>query len=90
MPPTPRDAPLNEADKLWIASLAELYDKFAYSLDPFSEERDRAELVFMQQVSVWYDMYDPPKPTLHDFRKGVIVRCKRYLAATSKTSTIYP
>jgi hypothetical protein len=90
MPPPPRDAQVNEADTLWIVSLAELYDKFAHSLDPFSEERDRAELVFTQQVSIWYDMIDPPKPTFHEFRKGVILRCKRHLAATTKTSTVRP
>lgn len=88
MPPSSRDAPLDEADKLWIPSLAELYDKFAHSLEPFSEERDRAEQLFTQQVSVWYDMHGPPKPTLHEFRKGVILRCKRYLVATNRTSTI--
>jgi hypothetical protein len=73
------DAPLDESDNIWISSLAELYDKFAHSLDPFSEERDRAEAVFMQQVSVWYDMINSPKPTLHEFRKGVILeRFKKY------------
>lgn len=88
MPTTPPDAPLDEGDKFWIESLAELYDKFAHSLDPFSEDRDAAEKHFMQQVSIWYDMIDRPKPSLHEFRKGVIIRCKCRLSATDKTSTI--
>jgi hypothetical protein len=67
-----------------IPALAELYDQFAHALDPFSEEVDRAESVFMAQVSVWYDALPPPKPTLHEFRKGVIVRCKRHLSATDR------
>jgi hypothetical protein len=90
MPPTPEDAPLDEAEGHWIPSLAELYDRFAHSLDPFSEERDRAERGFKQQVSIWYDVLEAPKPTFHEFQKGVILRCKRHLAATNKTSAIKP
>ena len=29
-----------------IAKLAELYDRFAHALDPFSEDRDKAEDAF--------------------------------------------
>lgn len=67
-----------------IPALAELYDQFAHSLDPFSEERDRAESVFMAAVSVWHDALPKPKPPIHEFRKGVIIRCKRHLSATDR------
>ena len=56
MPPSPGNAPLDETDAYWISQLAELYDKFANSLDPHSDGRHRAELVFMQQVALWYDL----------------------------------
>ena len=67
-----------------IPALAELYDKFAHSLDPFSEERDRAESVFMSEVTAWYDALPKPKPAFHEFRKAVITRCKRHLSATDR------
>jgi hypothetical protein len=49
-----------------------------------------AERRFTQEVSRWYDSFEPPKPTFHEFQKGVILRCKRYLSANNKTSTIRP
>jgi hypothetical protein len=84
MPPTSGDAPVTEFPDEWIPALAELYDRFAHSLEPFSEERDTAESVFISEVSDWWDTLDNPKPSLQEFRKGVIVRCKRYLAAKDK------
>jgi hypothetical protein len=67
-----------------IPCLAALYDKFAYALDPFSEERDNAERVFMEEIANWHDWLPTPKPTLQEFRKGVITRCIRYLKASDK------
>jgi hypothetical protein len=82
------DALLASALKEQIAALAKLYDRFAHALDPFSPERDEAERVFMQDVADWYDSLSPPKPSLHDFRKAVIVRCKRHLAQSDNPSSI--
>ena len=70
-----------------IADLAVLYDRFAHALDPFSPERDHAERVFMQQVAQIHDQCKaeayPGMESIqfHDFRKAIIFRCKRYLAA---------
>ena len=88
MPTSPADALLTSASKEQIAALARLYDRFAHALDPFSPERDEAERVFMQDVAEWYDSLQPPKPSLHDFRKAVILRCKRHLVTTDKPSAI--
>ena len=82
------DALLSSASKEQIAALAKLYDRFAHALDPFSLERDEAERVFMQGVADWYDFLPPPKPSLHDFRKAIILRCKRHLATTEKPSSM--
>jgi hypothetical protein len=88
MPPPSADALLASASKEQIASLAGLYDRFAHALDPFSPESDEAERVFMQDVADWYDSLPSPKPSLHDFRKAVILRCKRHLAMTDKPSSV--
>ncbi len=80
MQETPGDAFLGSVSDEQIASLAELYDRFAHALDPFSAEANEAEKVFLQNVADWYDSITLPKPSLHEFRKAVIVRCKRYLA----------
>ena len=88
MPTPPADALLASASKEQIAALAKLYDRFAHALDPFSPERDEAERVFMQDVANWYDSLLPPKPPLHDFRKAVILRCKRHLATSDKPPSI--
>lgn len=88
MPPTTADAFLAQASKEQIAALAGLYERFAHALDPFSSARDEAERVFMQDVADWYDSLPPPKLPLHDFRKAVILRCKRHLATTDKKSSV--
>ena len=82
------DAFLGPASKEQVAALAGLYDRFAYALDPFSPERDEAERVFMQGVNDWHDSLPPPKPSLQDFRKAVILRCKRHLATTNKPPSV--
>ena len=85
----PPQDPSRIADQLpEIPGLAKLYDQFAHALDPFSAERDHAEKVFMHDVAEWYDALKNPKPTLGEFRKGVIIRCKRHLAATNKPPSI--
>ena len=88
MPTPPADAFLSSASKEQIAALAALYDRFAHALDPFSPGRDEAERVFMQDVNDWYDSLPPLKPSLQDFRKAVILRCKRHLAKTDKPPSV--
>jgi hypothetical protein len=69
----PPQDPSRIADQLpEIPGLAKLYDEFAHALDPFSAQRDNAEKVFMHDVADWYDTLPNPKPTLDEFRKGVI------------------
>src|SRR5580658_4132069 len=84
MPPTPGNAPLTEFPDDWIPALAELYEEFAHSLEPFSEETQNAERVFVTEIVTWWQILDHPKPSLRDFRRGVILRCRRYLAARDK------
>ena len=43
MSTTPRDAQVNVPPQELIANLANLYDRFAHALDPFSGEADEAE-----------------------------------------------
>jgi hypothetical protein len=84
MPETPGDARITELPDGLIPALAELYDKFAHSLDPFSDEGEIAEQTFVAEIVKWWDVLDHPKPSLQDFRKGVILRCRRHLAARDK------
>lgn len=88
MSAAPADALLASASKEQIAALAKLYDRFAHALDPFSPERDDAERVFLQDVAAWYDSLPAPKPSLHEFRKAVILRCKRHLTTSDKPSSV--
>ena len=88
MQPAPEDALVAEFSKEQIAAFATLYDAFAHALDPFAPARDNAEKVFLHDVAAWYDTIPEPKPPLQDFRKAVILRCKRHLAATNKPSGI--
>lgn len=78
------DARIIEAPKEQIAALAVLYDKFAHAIDPCSKEADEAEAAFFQSVSNWHDYITEQKPSLHEFTKGVIRRCKQHLKATAK------
>jgi hypothetical protein len=90
MSPTPGDAPLGESDDSLIPSLAALYDRFAHALNPFSEARDEAERVFHSEVLIAYDAIKGQKPSFQEYRKGVILRCKRYLAANDKPTSPPP
>jgi hypothetical protein len=87
MPTASEDAFLGPSAE-HIPGLAALYDSFAHAIDPFAPERDRAEQAFELEVASWYDSLNGPKPSLHEFRKGVIDRCKKHLKATRKPSTI--
>ena len=62
MPTPPGDALVEAVPAERIAALARLYDRFAHALDPFSEERDKAEQVFGQEVADLYDRLPPPPP----------------------------
>jgi|GEM_PF-1441060 hypothetical protein len=84
MPPTPGDASLSGSPEVRIPPLAELYDKFAHSLEPFSEERDNAEQVFVLEILTWWQALENPKPSFQEFRRGVIAKCRRFLAASDK------
>ncbi len=90
--PTPSgDAPIDFPDdppQDQIASLAVIYDRFAHALDPHSPESDHAERLFLMEISVWYDQLPRSKPTLHEFTKAVISRCRKHLIATSKPPSV--
>lgn len=87
MPPASDDAPLGGLPTGRIESLAILYDRFANALDPFAPARDQAEALFDLEVASLYDDLPAPKPDLHSFKKGVILRCRRHLRATEKSPT---
>lgn len=72
-----------------IASLAELYDRFAFSTDN-SPERRLAEQTFNDEVAGWHDFIPPPKPSLRDFNRAVIGRCKLHLKAQLKAHPAIP
>jgi hypothetical protein len=88
MPSPSDDAPLSGVPPDRIPLLAVLYDRFANALDPFAPERDQAEALFDQEVAGLYDALSRPKPDLHTFKKGVILRCRRHLRATDKPPTL--
>jgi hypothetical protein len=89
MPATPGDAPIDVPPQERIATLAKLYDRFAHALDPYSPECDEAERAFLRELSAWYDeSLSPPKPSFHEFRKGVIIRCRKHLIATAKLPSV--
>ena len=71
-----------------IAALASRYDRFAHALDPFSEERDQAELVFRKEVAALYDDLDLPKPDFRTFQRPILLRCRRHLRASDKPPSI--
>jgi len=79
------DALIGEIAREQLAALSELYDRFVHPLgDPLSKECEEAERAFNADIMAWYDHIPTPKPPFHDFRKAVILRCKRYLLANPK------
>jgi hypothetical protein len=80
MPETPGDAQLVPKEN--IPKLAELYDRFAQALDPFDPSNIQAESDFLLEIAGWYDNLPPPKPSLREFQKGIIKRCRAHLQAT--------
>lgn len=61
-----------------IAKLAELYDRFAHALDPFSEERDRAEAAFFQMLEELRTSH-APRSEVREFRREALRQCKLFL-----------
>lgn len=89
MPTPPDDPRITELiSNEQIAALAILYDRFAHALDPLSRQRDEAERVFLQEVADLYDTGGLTSISYHEFRKAVIVRCKRHLLYNRKISTV--
>jgi hypothetical protein len=87
MPPPPEPSRV-EISPGTIEELAPLYDRFAHALDPFSEERDRAEQDFMRKIAELHDSLSDPKPKLQDFRRKIVDVCQKHLRANRRTSTI--
>ncbi len=84
MPTASDDAQLASVPPERVAQLAALYDRFANALDPFSPERDQAEMVFEREVAGLHDALPAPRPDAQTFKKALILRCRRYLKATMK------
>ena len=63
------DAQLGGLPAERIPQLAILYDRFANAFDPFAPERDQAEMLFEQEVTLLYDALPKPKPDLSTFKK---------------------
>ena len=88
MQPPSADAFIGSISKDQIAALAILYDRFAHALEPFSPETDRAERIFNQEIARLYDELGSRSITFHEFRKGIILRCKRQLSSTDKPASV--
>lgn len=90
MPTPPRNAQLG-LSQFNVETLAPLYDRFAHALDPFDPTADEAEAVFKQEVVRLYDLLsrdEVSSVSLKDFQRAVVQRCKAYLIATDKKSSI--
>lgn len=61
-----------------LKELAELYDKFAHALDPFSEDRDQAEEAFHRKLEHLRCTHAPGIPS-RDFRREAVRQCKNFL-----------
>jgi hypothetical protein len=61
-----------------IAKLAELYDRFAHALDPFSEDRDKAEDAFYLKLDDLRCRF-APRADLREFRREAVRQCKMFL-----------
>ena len=72
---------MDEISDKELAVLASLYDRFAHALDPFSENRDLAEKHFYDLVTQLRCKHAPGLDE-RTFMRGVVARCKKYLAKT--------
>ena len=88
MSETPGDARLEEFLREQIPRLAELYDRFAYALDPFDQGRDSAEQTFNSELTNWFDSFPEPKPAFRDFRRHIVTLCIRHLRSGDKPPSI--
>ena len=61
-----------------IAKLAELYDRFAHALDPFSEDRDKAEDAFYLKLEHLRCLY-APRVDVREFKREAVRQCKLFL-----------
>ena len=61
-----------------VAELAELYDRFAHALDPFSEDRDKAEDAFHVKMEHLRLLY-APRIDSREFRREAVRQCKLFL-----------
>jgi hypothetical protein len=86
MPATPEDASV-VLPQVQIEALAVVYDRFAHAIDPHAPGVDAAETTFTAEVALWYDNLEVKGISLHEFRKQVILRCKRHLKSLGRTST---
>ena len=57
-----------------IAELAELYDRFAHALDPFSDDRDRAEDAFYMKLEHLRCLY-ATRVDAREFRREAVRQC---------------
>lgn len=61
-----------------IAELAALYDRFAHALDPFSDDRDRAEDAFYVTLEHLRCLY-AARVDAREFRREAVRQCKLFL-----------
>jgi len=61
-----------------VAVLAELYDRFANALDPFSPDRDAAEQRFYLKLEELYIRH-APTVMFSEFRREAVRQCKLFL-----------
>ena len=61
-----------------IKELAELYDQFAHALDPFSEQRDKAEDAFFLLLEK-LRLTHAPMSDAREFRREAVRQCKLFL-----------
>ena len=75
-----------------IKELASLYDGAVNSLDPHSPARAEAERLFNEELRGNYDLIasslPPPLPEFRDYRRAVILLCRRFLKASDRPGSI--